>query len=440
MFDSLKAFFAAALLTLIPQRLYAIEGDYTGDGKSDLTVVNVDTTLGTTTWSIRSLTEETVQTVSFSVPVSALVPGDYNGDGITEPALVYVLPTSSLEWHIWQDAADNVTEFGINGDRPIVGDFDCDGKADKAVVRTTSGLYYWYFELSSDAVVDPIQFGRKNDKVFASRINSSSCDDLVVARPSSTSLTWYYRPLAGEVGHVTFGSAYDTPYAPADVNGDGNDEFIVIRVVGSLKKVIIRNPDATITRVDIGPATNSTPLSGNFVGDATLQLGRYVRANASSFIISFADGQTQTIALGDKRSILVRPDGTVVQPSEMNAINCGNPIVSIDSLRYVLYKSENIHGGRGPTFLVQNPSERTGKRSILIKDMQCRTISSFGLWAVDWPYGARYYEGVAGGSRHSATALYNLARRAGSSAILVEGRNKWIKVNDPRMRQGNVHN
>jgi len=111
-------------------------------------------------------------------------------------------------------------------------------------------------------------------------------------------------------------------------------------------------------------------------------------------------------------------------------------IVSIGSLRYVLYKPSNLHGGRGPTFLVQNPSERTGKRKLLIKDKNCKTISSFGLYATDQPYGARYYTGVPGGKYHNAQKLRSLAK---GGYILVEGKNdKWVKVANPLNRQGTI--
>jgi len=117
------------------------------------------------------------------------------------------------------------------------------------------------------------------------------------------------------------------------------------------------------------------------------------------------------------------------------ATNCSN-VVSISSLKGVLYKPSNLHGGRGPTFLVQNPFERTNKQSVLIKDKSCKTISAFGLYATDFPYGARYYQRARGGKGHSDKKLRSLSQ---NSFILVEGRNgKWIKINNPTRRQGSV--
>ena len=113
-------------------------------------------------------------------------------------------------------------------------------------------------------------------------------------------------------------------------------------------------------------------------------------------------------------------------------------VVSIDSLDGILYKPDNLHGGRGPTLLVQNPVEWTGKRKLVIRDLNCKIISAFGLWQIDWPYGARYYERTGGG-KHTATQLVKLAAESGSRAILVQGRgNKWIKIDSPLKRQGNL--
>lgn len=117
---------------------------------------------------------------------------------------------------------------------------------------------------------------------------------------------------------------------------------------------------------------------------------------------------------------------------------CFGKVVSINSLQGVLYKSENIHGGRGPSFLVQNPSERTNKQTLEIRDARCQKIATIGLFRTDSPYGSRYYMRT-GGSGESDTQLLALARRVGSNNILVEGVNgKWIKVRNPTQRDGNI--
>jgi hypothetical protein len=134
------------------------------------------------------------------------------------------------------------------------------------------------------------------------------------------------------------------------------------------------------------------------------------------------------------RLIMAEPSSAFAQ----SATDCSNQ-VSIMDLRGVLYKPVNEHGGRGPSFLVQNPIERTGKKRLEIRDVNCKLISRFGLYATDFPFGARYYE-KSGGGKHDAKALLKLAKKAGSRSILVQGVDgKWIVVRDPTRREGKIY-
>lgn len=118
---------------------------------------------------------------------------------------------------------------------------------------------------------------------------------------------------------------------------------------------------------------------------------------------------------------------------------CAGKVVSINAIPggSVLYKSSNVHGGRGPTFLVQNVAERTGKQVIEIRNARCEWIGSFGLYATDQPYGARYYTG-SGGSGIDSNGLLAAAQKVGSNNILVEGKDKWIRVTNPLNRDGTI--
>jgi hypothetical protein len=113
---------------------------------------------------------------------------------------------------------------------------------------------------------------------------------------------------------------------------------------------------------------------------------------------------------------------------------CPN-IVSINSLRYILYKPSNLHGGRGMTFLVQNPQERPGKSRIEMRSLACKNVGFFGLFKTDYPYGARYYQQTGGSGNNTGVILRKLG---GSKSILVEGRGKWIRIDNINFRQGSV--
>jgi hypothetical protein len=119
---------------------------------------------------------------------------------------------------------------------------------------------------------------------------------------------------------------------------------------------------------------------------------------------------------------------------------CKGKIVPIGELpgAGVLYKPSNLHGGRGPSFLVQNASQRTNKKVLEIRNARCEVIATIGLYATDQPYGSRYYM-RSGGSGQDDTQLLALANLVGSNSILIEGINgTWVRIKNPTQREGSV--
>ena len=119
---------------------------------------------------------------------------------------------------------------------------------------------------------------------------------------------------------------------------------------------------------------------------------------------------------------------------------CSGKIVPINEVpgAGVLYKPSNLHGGRGPSFLVQNSSQRTNKKVLEIRNARCEPIATIGLYRTDQPYGSRYYM-RSGGTGQDDTELLRIANLVGSNTILVEGINgTWIRVRNPTIREGSV--
>lgn len=117
---------------------------------------------------------------------------------------------------------------------------------------------------------------------------------------------------------------------------------------------------------------------------------------------------------------------------------CAGKVVPIMSLSEVLYKPSNLHGGRGPSFLVQNVSQRTNKQVLEIRNARCEVIATIGLFRTDEPYGSRYYM-RSGGSGQDADGLLALASQVGSTNILIEGVNgTWIRIKNPENREGTI--
>lgn len=141
-----------------------------------------------------------------------------------------------------------------------------------------------------------------------------------------------------------------------------------------------------------------------------------------------------------KRLILSVIITLVFSPLALAETICSGKVVPINEVpgAGVLYKPANLHGGRGPSFLVQNVSQRTNKQVLEIRNARCEPIATIGLFRTDQPYGSRYYM-KSGGSGQEDSQLLALANLVGSNTILIEGVNgTWIRVKNPTLREGSV--
>ena len=122
---------------------------------------------------------------------------DYNGDGIPD---ICEIDTSGEEirwiWKLgngnneWSDI-EAITFGETATDKCAVGDFNGDGKADIAVMRSGSSLATWYIDYAPcDGQFDEKgRFGLSGDIPLSGDFNADGVDDICVYRPSSG--TWY---------------------------------------------------------------------------------------------------------------------------------------------------------------------------------------------------------------------------------------------------------
>lgn len=245
--------------------------DFDGDGKTDLSVFRAGT------WYLQRSTEGFLaQPWGFSS--DKLAPADYDGDGRTDLAVwreaadgaFYILNSSTSTFRIetfglagdiltvgdWDGDAkadisvyrngaaagqqsiffyrgslnnplNNITylPWGLNGDRPLNGDFDGDGRRDLAVYRPSDDL--WYIRQSSNDAVRYESWGVDSDVFIPADFDGDGKSDLALFRPSAN--MWLVRNSSNSaIRFVTFGAIGDIP-AVGDYDGDGVNDFAFFR-------------------------------------------------------------------------------------------------------------------------------------------------------------------------------------------------------------------
>jgi len=113
--------------------------------------------------------------------------------------------------------------LGAGTDKPVVGDYDGDGRADYAVFQLSNGT--WNIQRST-AGFTAIPFGVPTDKLVPADYDGDGKTDLAIFRPSEGK--WYIRLSATNLQIVDWGLGTDA-LVPADYDGDGKTDIAVYR-------------------------------------------------------------------------------------------------------------------------------------------------------------------------------------------------------------------
>ncbi len=167
---------------------------------------------------------------------------DFTGSGRTSFATIN-RDTDGILWRILGNGGSTsgsllTVQFGLSTDIPTPGYFDNDNRADLGVYRRSAASYFIRPSTSTTAnSFRGVQFGISTDVPGREAdYDGDGIDDFTVVRDSGTNLTWFIlRSRTNTFSSVNFGlsgftnNSGDLPIAGADYNGDGRADITVIR-------------------------------------------------------------------------------------------------------------------------------------------------------------------------------------------------------------------
>lgn len=234
--------------------------------------------------------------------------GDFDGDGRNDPTVYR--PGRPSRWFILGTASGpREIAFGeeSTGDVPLHGDFDGDGRADVAVARPGRdgvGPWTWFIRGSSGRQTITQWGETEDDNVIPANYIADGRTDIAVRRTEDDGTTaWYIRDDNGGTTRVGFGEELDFAVT-GDYDGDGRSDVAVVREDGEAAsqffRWFIRLSSGGERVFDFGNVITDIPVWHDQDGDGRTDLGVFRDDDErTSFIMRHStDGATVTDAFG----------------------------------------------------------------------------------------------------------------------------------------------
>ena len=278
------------------------KADFDGDNKSDLSYFHAASGLWGVLKSGQNFSYANPQFLTWGQTGDIVVPGDFDGDGLLDPTVrrppgggqsaAYLILKSSTNYNYGASLIVPAGWPGL-GDTPVPGDYNGDGRTDPAIWRGNSGA--WIIPMSpSFNTYQFYSWGATGDTPVGADVDGDGKADIGYWRPSTG--VWGF--LQSSMGYsyasplfFSWGTTGDIPVM-ADYDGDGKaDPAVVIPPAGGQSRAyrILRSS----TGYDFGqtwtmpagwPGLGDTPVPLDFDGDGKADAGIW-RGNTGVWII-----------------------------------------------------------------------------------------------------------------------------------------------------------